>query len=95
MPKPATVSLMKDPVFLVVGRDKPGSAEFREKKLQHHLRYVEQHYGRYLACGPIKNRDTGDVDGSFFLVAGENAEQVKELVSNDPYALCGRYLSRP
>jgi len=86
-----TVPRVDGAVFLVLAYDGPGSATIRDEQLDGHLDYVEQHYERYLVCGPLKNPGEEALIGSFFLVNADSAEDAEALVGGDPYIQSGMY----
>ena len=86
-----TVPRIDGSVFLVLCWDGPGSAESRNRVLEGHLDYVEQHYDKYLVCGPLRNPGQDELIGSFFLVNAPSAEEAEALVSGDPYVKSGMY----
>lgn len=86
-----TVPRIEESVFLVLCWDGPDSAGPRDRVLEGHLDYVEQHHEKYLVCGPLKNPGEEALVGSFFLVAAASAEAAEALVSGDPYVQSGMY----
>jgi len=86
-----TVPRIDGAVFLVLAYDGPGSAALRDEHLEGHLDYVEQHYERYLLCGPLRNPGEEELIGSFFLVRADSAEDAEAFVGGDPYVGSGMY----
>ena len=86
-----TVPRIDSDVFLVLCFDREGSARIRERELDGHLEYVERHTGDYLVCGPLREPGEDPLIGSFFLVAAEDADAARAIVSADPYVKSGMY----
>jgi hypothetical protein len=86
-----TVPRIDSEVFLVICYDGEGSAEIRERELDGHLEYVEKHTDQYLVAGPLREPGTDPLVGSFFLVAADNADEARSIVSADPYVKSGMY----
>lgn len=86
-----TVARIDETVFMVLAWDGPGSATLRDDHLEGHLDYIEKHYERYLACGPLRDPGGADLVGSFFLVTGESEQDVRDFLAGDPYLNCGMY----
>ena len=86
-----TVARIDEPVFLVLAWDGPGSATPRDEHLGGHLEYIEKHYERYLACGPLREPGGTDLVGSFFLVAAKDETDARDFLAGDPYLNSGMY----
>ena len=86
-----TVPRIDSAVFLVTCLDGDGSAEIRQRELDGHLEYVEQHTDDYLVAGPLREPGKTELVGSFFLVAAADAEAARAIVSEDPYVKSGMY----
>ena len=80
-----TVDRIPGQTFLVLAFDGEGSAETREQELDGHLRYIEQHFERYLAAGPLREPGGTALIGSFFLVSAEDETDAMNLLNGDPY----------
>lgn len=86
-----TVPRIDSEVFLVLCYDKEDSAPIRERELDGHLEYVEKHTDQYLVAGPLREPGETPLVGSFFLVAADNADAARAMVSADPYVKSGMY----
>jgi uncharacterized protein YciI len=79
--------------FLVVTRDGPDSAPLRDQHLEGHLEHIEKHLARYVVCGPILKDGGPELQGSFFVVFGDDEQDARALLDGDPYLQCGMYAS--
>jgi uncharacterized protein YciI len=86
-----TVPRVDSDVFLVLCYDGEDSAAIRERELDGHLEYVEQHTEQYLVAGPLRDPGTSPLIGSFFLVAADSADAARAIVADDPYVQSGMY----
>ena len=86
-----TVPRIDGDVYLVMCYDGEGSEALRDSELDEHLEYVEKHVDDYLICGPLREPGETKLIGSFFLVAAEDAEAARAIVSADPYVESGMY----
>ncbi|MDX1515737.1 MAG: YciI family protein [Woeseiaceae bacterium] len=86
-----TVTRLDDDVYLVIGYDVDGGEEIRDRALVAHLEYVEQQCDRYLVAGPLRNPGEDALIGSFFLVAANDGDEARAIVSGDPYVKNGLY----
>lgn len=86
-----TVPRIEGNVFVVLCYDNEGAATLREEHLDGHLEYVEKHIDQYLVAGPLRDPGTDPLMGSFFLVAAENEDEARAIVSGDPYVQSGMY----
>ena len=86
-----TVPRIESAVFLVTCLDGEGSAEIRQRELDGHLEYVEKHAENYLVAGPLREPGEQALVGSFFLVAADDADAARAIVSEDPYVKSGMY----
>lgn len=77
--------------FLVVTHDGPGSAPLRDQYLEAHLEHIERHLARYVVCGPILKDGGPELQGSFFIVFGDDENDARALLDGDPYLRCGMY----
>ena len=78
-------------VFLVEGRDGPGTAHLRLEHLEGHLTHVERHWDRYVVAGPVRPAPDADITGSVLLVIAEDEADARALCDADPYFACGLF----
>ena len=86
-----TVPRFDGRVFLVHGRDGPGTAQLRVDHLEGHLEHVERHWQRYVIAGPVRPDPGGDIVGSVLLIIAEDEEDARALCDGDPYFACGLF----
>lgn len=86
-----TVSRLEGNTYLVIGSDAPGSEHVRDQQLEGHLDYVERNCDRYLLAGPMFADDGVTLNGSFFLVSANSANEARSIVAGDPYVKAGTY----
>ena len=78
-------------VFLVEGRDRPGTAHLRLDHLEGHLTHVERYWKRYVVAGPVRAAPGADITGSVLLVIAEDEAAARALCEADPYFTCGLF----
>ena len=64
--------------------DRPNSAEPRAKFLNEHLAFVEANLERIQVAGPLRD-ETGQTQGSLYVVAAADQADALNFVSSDPY----------
>ena len=78
-------------VFLVEGRDAPGTAQLRLDHLEGHLTHVERNWQRYVVAGPVRPAPDADITGSVLLVIAEDEADARALCDEDPYFASGLF----
>ena len=78
-------------VFLVEGRDGPGTAHLRLDHLEGHLTHVERNWERYVVAGPVRSAPDADITGSVLMVIAEDEADARALCEADPYFTCGLF----
>lgn len=90
--KPTVVPRLEQGVFAVWCEDDPtGAAEIRDAALEGHLAYIEDHFDRYLAAGPMRAGDENTISGSLLIIRAETEADARALIEGDPYVQTGLY----
>lgn len=79
------------PVFLISGRDKPGSTELRQQTRAAHLEWAKTKLARMISGGPVLADDGETMIGSTFLVNFDSLAEAKAWAASDPYAEAGLF----
>ncbi|MEM6534979.1 MAG: YciI family protein [Pseudomonadota bacterium] len=79
------------PLFIVSGRDKPGSTDLRQANRPAHLEWAKTRLDRMICGGPVIAPDGEAMIGSTFLVNFDSLEDAKAWAAEDPYAKAGLF----
>ena len=72
-------------LFVVLFEDNPDAdADIRTRLMPDHLAFLKSHADTVRAAGPMKDRED-DPAGGLWLVNGESADKIDELVKTDPF----------
>lgn len=78
--------------FVLICRDKPGSAGLRARLRPAHLDYVEARAGAVWLAGPLLS-DAGEPQGSLLIIEAENEAEARAFAESDPYSKSGLFES--
>lgn len=78
--------------FVLICRDKPGSAGLRARLRPAHLNYVEARAGAVWLAGPLLS-DAGEPQGSLLIIEAENEAEARAFAESDPYSKNGLFES--
>lgn len=70
--------------FLIIARDKAGSAARRAELRPDHVAHLQRHAGHLLAAGPILGDDGGPI-GSLIIHDADGRAEVDAFIAADPY----------
>ena len=74
-------------LFAAICTDKPGFFEKRLATRPVHLEWLASVADKVKIAGPFQNEDGSIMNGSLFIVEGNSIEEVRALLSNDPYVV--------
>jgi uncharacterized protein YciI len=74
---------------IVLCTDGPDSSEQREKSLQAHFKFIENHLDRIAVAGPLKPDPEADSYGSLFIYHTDDQEEALAFTRDDPYFKAG------
>jgi uncharacterized protein YciI len=77
--------------FVIVARDRPGSATQRAELRPAHIEHLDRHAARLLAAGPLLGEDGGTPCGSLIVLDTEDRAEVDAFVAADPYTKGGLF----
>ena len=86
-----TAARFEGRVYIVEGRDGPGTAHLRIDHLEGHLTHIERHWERYIVAGPVRPAPDADITGSVLMVTAEDEADARALCDQDPYFTCGLF----
>jgi uncharacterized protein YciI len=72
-------------LYVVLFTDDPDRAEARQRLMQAHLVFLEEHKDRIRAAGPLREVQSGVGAGGLWLVDAENHDAVTRLIHKDPF----------
>lgn len=80
------------PTYLVIARDRPGTADLRAATRPRHLDYLAACTIDILLSGPILT-DEEQMVGSMFVISAPDKATIESFLVDDPYAQAGLFES--
>jgi uncharacterized protein YciI len=82
-------------LFVMIGRDRPDSAERRVRNREQHLAHIStlDREGRIAYAGPIRDDADERSIGSVIVLSAASMEEARSLVDRDPYVTAGVFES--
>jgi len=77
--------------FMIIARDRPGSAPLRTELRPVHLEHLDRHAARLLAAGPLLDEDGATPCGSLIVLDTDHRAEVDAFVAADPYTTGGLF----
>jgi len=72
-------------LYAVLFTDDPDRADARQRLMQAHLAFLEQHRSAIRAAGPLRDTADGSAAGGLWVVEAASAAEVGALVHADPF----------
>lgn len=79
--------------YVILARDKAGTAELRAATRPAHLAYLEPYTARLLAAGATLADDGQTATGSLIVFDTDDRAEAERLAANDPFTLAGLFES--
>ncbi len=82
-------------LFIMIGHDRPDSAERRVRNREQHLAHIGalDRDGRIAYAGPIRDDADERSIGSVIVLSAAGLEEARSLVDRDPYVTAGVFES--
>jgi uncharacterized protein len=77
-------------LFAVINTDRPAALDLRMSTRPAHIAFLESHVARLVHGGAILD-DEGKPCGSLLIIEADNADEVRALMAQDPYAEVGLF----
>jgi len=71
--------------------DKPDHRQLRQDLRPAHLRFLETHAARLLACGAKLNDDGSDAGGGIYVVDFDDRREAEQFIESDPFFTGGLF----
>ena len=76
-------------LFAVIFKDKPDRADLRERNLEAHVVWLNEHRAKILIAGSLRENPNVTPLGGLWVVEEESKKAVTQLLSSDPFFTCG------
>lgn len=77
--------------YLIIARDRPGSAALRGELRPEHLAHLDRHAAQILAAGPMLTEDGQSPCGSMIVLDSDDRAAVEAFLAADPYSKGGLF----
>ncbi|MFJ4293473.1 YciI family protein [Cupriavidus sp. NPDC089707] len=77
--------------YFIESFDKPAHQHIREQLRAEHLRFLDEHKAKLLACGAKLNEDGSNAGGGVYLIDVDTRKAAEQFIAQDPFANAGLF----